>query len=240
MKSLFTAAAIAGAAGLMLSTSAQAADITISSVAGFAASEPAVIDFEDGGAYIADDHLLGFDWSGGAVIAHPPTTGHHAVPFGDSSNFYLSIPGLASEELSINTAITGGPLSSLKLFIGSLDTYNSIEFCAGGLGGHCDTLSGTDLLNSVPTPLADSGDQTSPLTNREFTFNFDPSFAVDTVVFSSTKDAFEIDNLNPFAVVERGGPGVPEPSVWIVMLAGFGLLGLALRSRTLGGFAHAA
>jgi hypothetical protein len=232
MKSIL-AAACAGAFGLFMGGSAQAVSIVsnISSVPGYANSLPAGIDFEEGSPdYITADSVFGFDWSGNGQVVQPPTTGSSAVPFGDTSNFYMSVPGGGAETLTIDKLSLNSPgLAALSLFIGSLDKYNSITFFSGGLS---QTILGTDLLDSVVAGNdANSGNQASDSTNRYFTFLFDNSTPVDAIEFDSKSNAFEFDNLNPAVIVAiQEGGGMPEPQVWIILLGGFVLLGLALRS----------
>jgi hypothetical protein len=94
------------------------------------------------------------------------------------------------------------------------------------------SYTGNDLTN--PIGLA-NGDQFSAVTNLRLTFsNF--SAPVAEVVFASSQNSFEFDNVGGAApnINPLGGPGVPEPMTWMMLLTGFGLLGLALRSRGLG------
>jgi hypothetical protein len=232
MKSLSAAAMLAGAAGLLLSSAAQAA-VTISSVPGYANSLPALITFEQGaGGFIAADAALGFDWSGTGSVLTKSVHPRAVVPFGDTSNDFFAVVGGHFETLKIDKTIldTTG-LSSLSMFIGSVDRYDTIWFYSGGSS---EVVTGTELLNSVFLGnLANSGNKTSPFTNRYFTFSFDAP--VDKIVFGAVADSFEFDNLNVTTFAKEGG--APEPSAWVVMLAGFGLLGMALRKRAFGGFA---
>lgn len=103
----------------------------------------------------------------------------------------------------------------MSLYIGSLDDYNTITFKREGnvLG------SFTGLQLQVPA----NGDQGDPATNRRFYFDFSADGGADEVVFESSKNSFEFDNVAVSAV--------PEPGVWTLMIAGFGMLGAALRRR---------
>jgi hypothetical protein len=228
------AAVLSGMTGLLLCGPAGAVSIVsnVSSVPGYLNSLPAEIDFEEGSPdYIAADEASGFIWTGTGQVVSPPSSGTSAVPFGDTSNFYMSVPGGGSETLTIDKVSLDSPgLAQLSLFIGSLDTYNSITFFSGGMS---QTISGTDLLDSVIAGNdANSGNRTLDDTNRYFTFVFDSSTPVDAIEFDSKANAFEFDNLTPAVIVgvEVGGI-MPEPRAWVVMLTGFALLGLALRQR---------
>jgi hypothetical protein len=232
MKSLFAATLLAGAAGLLLTSNSAQAAVTISSVPGYANSLPALITFEQGpGGYIAADAALGFDWSGtGGVVTknlHPRAV----IPFGDTSNDFFAVVGGHAETLTIDKVkLNTTGLSSLSMFIGSLDRYDTIKFYSGN---SFQLVTGAQMLGSVfPANILNSGNKTSPFTNRYFTFSF--GAPVDKIVFGASADSFEFDNLN--AVWIKAG-GVPEPGTWMAMLAGFGLLGMALRKRAFVGLA---
>lgn len=70
-------------------------------------------------------------------------------------------------------------------------------------------------------PPAD-GNQFLPSTNREFYFTFDAADKIAQVDFQSFGNSFEFDNIYA---------AVPEPSVWLMLIAGFGLVGTMLRRR---------
>jgi hypothetical protein len=110
-----------------------------------------------------------------------------------------------------------------------MDTYNSITFKSGALS---DTIDGTTLLNSVASGnAANSGDRTSPDTNRFFTFLFNSNTPVDQIIFNSGKDSLEFDDLTALTGTSRQGGGTPEPATWTIVVVGFGLLGTLLRKR---------
>lgn len=105
-------------------------------------------------------------------------------------------------------------LNTLSLYIGSLDDYNTITFKSGG--------SVVGSFNGLQLQVPANGDQGAANTNRRFYFNFG-SDSVDEIVFQSSQNSFEFDNIATSAV--------PEPGVWALMIAGFGMMGAALRRR---------
>ena len=105
-------------------------------------------------------------------------------------------------------------LSALSVYIGSLDGYNEITF--KGPNSFSQSFSGSNLM------LPANGDQGAAATNGRFDFNF-AGQPVDEVLFQSSGNSFEFDNI--------AAAGVPEPASWAVMLVGFGGLGAAMRSR---------
>jgi hypothetical protein len=144
-----------------------------------------------------------YDGTGGLV------SGVAAPPVGDMTDFLAVYSGGTA-------TITTPLLESMSVYIGSVDSYNTISFYNGGtLVG---SFTGTQLL--APLPAAANGDQSSALTNRTFDFNFGNT-PVNEVVFSSSGNSFEFDNV--------AGTAVPEPGVWLLLLMGFGVLGTALR-----------
>jgi hypothetical protein len=234
MRSTLSAALLASAAALLLTSSAQAALTVTSDISlegtGYGLLSPGTINFDTDNLGTTTG---GFSWTPNAetslVKILNNTSGIGAEPFGDTSK-YLSILGGGSATLSSKTS----SLNSLELFVGSLDTYNTFTFHSAAGDA---TVLGSDLLLAIEADagkLVNSGNQTSLLTNLYITFNFsDPVTAID---FSSSHNSLEIDDLNSPGLVTKEG-GAPEPAAWIVMLAGFGLLGLAMRSRAAAGFA---
>jgi hypothetical protein len=130
-----------------------------------------------------------------------------AAPAGDATDFYYVIGG--------GTATLLTPLlNSMSMYIGSLDDYNTITFKSGGA-----TIGS---FNGLQLQVPANGDQGAANTNRRFYFDFGGD-NVDEIVFQSSKNSFEFDNIAVSAV--------PEPGVWALMIAGFGMMGAALRRR---------
>lgn len=146
--------------------------------------------------------------SGGGNLVAGSVSGQYAAPAfspttSDTSQ-YLEVPGGQSETLTL-----AHPAQELSIYVGSLDSYNTLAF--GGAGAV--TYTGAQL--GVASGAAD-GNQTADNTNGRFTFTF--SAPVDSITFSSGANAFEVADV-------AGVAGVPEPATWALMLIGAGLLG---------------
>ena len=150
-----------------------------------------------------------FTFSGG-TIRIGKNVNSAQQPFGDLTHYEAAQSGNPF-------IITGPELSSLSLYIGSLDTYNAITF--KGAGGFSQTINGLTL--GAPA----NGDITNALTNRQFFFHFDAGDRVNQVIFTTGQPAFEFDNI--YARVA----GVPEPAVWTMLIMGFGTIGFMLRRQ---------
>jgi len=205
IKTLMAAATLAATFG---AGSAQAASfVTLpGSAAAFAA--PA------GGTAVTFDGALpaGFNLTTTLASVITGSTGISAQPAFSDGSAYLSVSAGGSADLT-STSIG---YQSVSLFLGSIDSFNSIQLL--------DTLG--NVIGSWPgweftTPA--NGDQVIPNTNRRITFTRSDSDAmIGGVRFASEFNALEVDNV-VFAV--------PEASTWAMMLLGFGLAGMAIRSR---------
>ncbi|MDP1025591.1 PEPxxWA-CTERM sorting domain-containing protein [Sphingomonas sp. KR1UV-12] len=110
-----------------------------------------------------------------------------------------------------------GGYEVISLYLGSVDSYNSISLL-NNAGGVIASYTGQQLLNFA-TPAGTANGQTAYRVT--FTRNVgDAAFAGLNI--ASSDNSAEFDNL-VFAV--------PEPSTWALMLAGFGMVGMAMRSR---------
>jgi hypothetical protein len=122
---------------------------------------------------------------------------------------------------------------SISLYVGSVDTYNFIDVLDKNLNT-VKTIGGSDLPGS-------NGDQGAAITNRRLYINFLPQETIGGLRFRSTGVAFELDSIGASrAVFNTNGnqslsvlpnAAVPEASTWSMLIAGFGLIGLAARRR---------
>jgi hypothetical protein len=140
-------------------------------------------------------------WSGGGIVMNNGgggSLGLYATPFSDETNYMAVLSGQSE------TVVYGKTYSELGLYWGSIDAYNVLTLFNGA----------NSVVVPVP-PVADGG-QFANDSNGYFVVS---GFAFDKVVFSSTQNSFEFDNV---AVA-----GAPEPSTWAMMLLGFSGLGFA-------------
>jgi hypothetical protein len=161
------------------------------------------------------------------------TPGIAAPPTGDLTKFYAVIGANPATNFVTFGSSTATPLgiTTFRFDVSSLDSYNTISFF-DKFGNLVDSFTGNALTNPINVA---NGDQFSPTTNLRLTFtNF--SSPVATVRFTSSSNSFEFDNVGGAGVgiTTFSGGGAPEPMTWAMLLAGFGVLGLALRSRGLG------
>ena len=203
--------ATAGALLVAFAVPANAGVIGVSSIAfdgPMAAGEIMVQNFD---APLAAGYTMG--WSNAGIYQGALVSGIAAPPVGDATK-YLSVytGGLA-------TLTAPGFMYSLSVYIGSLDTYNTITF--KGANGFSKSYGGADLY------LPANGDQFDAATNRRFFFTFDENDKVNQVLFSSSGNSFEFDNIAINDPIDA-----PEPLT--LSLFASGLAGAAfLRRRRL-------
>ena len=154
----------------------------------------------------------GYGFSGGFVRsgALGLAAGVSAPPPGDLTNYETVETGV--------TATLTAPvlLKTFSFFMGSPDGYNSVEFKGPGF----DWLLNGDAIWGGLLPPGD-GNQGQGFRVR-YDFNGNP---VNQVIFRSSGNSFEFDSL------AASGVGVPEPTLWTLMIGGMGLAGAALRRR---------
>jgi hypothetical protein len=143
----------------------------------------------------------GFAFTGGTVV-QGSSANTYQTPAGDSSH-YLAVLGS-----SFATLTTPSAIRTLSVYIGSVDSYNSISFynTANLL---VSTFTGSDLRG-----MQGAGD-------GRFAFDLTGQ-NIGSVVFGSGLNALEFDDI---------AASVPEPGVWAMTLLGAGCLGYALRRR---------
>ncbi len=158
--------------------------------------------------------------TGTVITAAGATGGVRAIPAGNSeTNVYQSVSGNATSTFNFGGLL--GPdlvLTSLSLYWGSIDLYNTLQFLrADGSAFMGSTFTGANF------PPA-NGNQPADVTNRRITFGFTRADAVTQVRFASGSNAFEFDDIGITAAV-------PEPASWAMLIVGFGLVGATLRRR---------
>ncbi len=141
-----------------------------------------------------------------------------AAPLGDMTN-YLVVPGTTGQLPGSATLNLASALGNLSFYWGSIDSFNTVSFFSGanGTGTNLGTFGGTSIAGAPA-----NGNQTDPANNRRVFFNFGGSTA-QSIVFTSSQRAFELDDIATAAV--------PEPAIWATLLTGFGMVGFAMRRR---------
>ncbi len=134
---------------------------------------------------------------------------------------YLVVPGTTGQLPGSATLNLASAVGNLSFYWGSIDSFNTVSFYSGTSGG--GTLLGTFAGSAITGAPAD-GSQLNPANNRRVFFNFGGATA-QSIVFTSTSRAFELDDVATTAV--------PEPAVWATLITGFGLIGVSVRRRRL-------
>ncbi|WP_293859467.1 PEPxxWA-CTERM sorting domain-containing protein [Sphingomonas sp. SCN 67-18] len=211
--------ALAGALGLaLMSGTAFAATQVSSTDYGLAAPAGTVlVDFNGG-------NLNGFTLTGNYAFVNSSVSGQYAAPADSpttqTTTDYLVVPGQGVDGYADLWSATG--YQSVSFLWGSIDNYNDVQLldAAGNVFG---TLFNGDDPN-IADPNADGG-QFGAATNRRVFFT---QQAGDPLIYgirfsNHGARAFEIENVAFGAV--------PEPTTWAMLIAGFGLVGGAMRRR---------
>jgi hypothetical protein len=133
--------------------------------------------------------------------------------FSDGSQ-YLAVKANGSATIRS----TSGGYNSVSFYIGSIDAYNGVEILNTS-GAIIASYANSDFT----TPFVPNGDGTSAIMNRRITYSTNGSDGlIGAIRFRTGANSLEVDNL-VFAV--------PEPSTWLMMLAGFGMVGFSMRAR---------
>lgn len=151
--------------------------------------------------------------SGASIVSG--SSGSYAQPFGSDGSKYLSVFGGTSA--TIRDVLLPGYLG-LSFYLGSIDTYNTFQLLDKA-GNVIQSFTGSAFLGGP------SGNQVLPNTNRLVTItrgNGDP--LISGVRILSSQNSAEVDNV-------RFISAVPEPSTWLMMILGVGIVGAAMRRR---------
>jgi hypothetical protein len=162
-----------------------------------------------------------------AQIVKGSVGGQYAAPLfmlgSPDTTPYLSVFGGSTETITLNPGFVG---QTFGLFIGSLDSYNSISFYDGS-STPFKTFTGDQIASAFG--LTANGGQTSLASNANVNFNVGP---FTSVMLGSTTNSFEVDNVSiDYSNGDLTG-GVPEASTWVMMILGFLSVGLVGYRRT--------
>lgn len=194
------------ALSLLGTASAANAAISISAVAGVASYAGSfTYDFETAAPVT------------GGAIRTGTLSGLAAQPLGSTGNYWTMGP--SDGAMGVMNLASFGIINSIGFIWGSVDNYNWVDVLARN-GSVLRTFNGTEV---AVTP---NGSWTEPATNPYATILITGADRTNIggLRFRSTTNAFEVDN---FAI-----GAVPEPSMWAMLVLGFGALGSAMRSQS--------
>ena len=211
----FSFLAGAAIAALALATPAGAVTVVVTdgSTSVFNASKVAgagekVVTFD-----LAAPLPAGVTVTGGSLLTG--TSGSGAQPFGSDGSQYLSV--LGGQQAEIRDTIAAG-YNIISFYLGSIDTYNTVSVLDTA-GAVIASFTGSAFLGGP------SGNQSLPQTNRLITLSRDSGEAAfGGLRVQSSQNSAEVENV-------RFASAVPEPATWMLMLAGFGVVGFSMRRR---------
>jgi len=157
-------------------------------------------------------NAAGFVWDGAPATRIGSVPGLAAAPAGVTGRFgYVSTQAGQPTVATLRTPA----LRSISLYWGSIDGHNRVQVL--GTGGQ--TLLTLDGHQFAPA----NGSWNNELTNRRVQFRALPGTEIGGLRLIARGVAFEFDSI--------AAGGVPEPSSWALLIAGFGLTGAAARRQ---------
>lgn len=186
------------------------------------ASAATIVSFDAGSGSLPAGFTTFQDFESEAPGA---SIGTNAFVFADSVDGVAARPAFGSTgnfgavQGGGSYTVNFGPASAVSFVLGSLDTYNTLTLLYED--GTSQDYVGGQIINDLSFP---SGNQISGETNGVVTYNVTSGPKLVGLTFTSSSNSFEFDNLAVPAAV-------PEPAVWGMMIAGFGLVGMASRRR---------
>lgn len=209
----------AAIAGTLLAAGSAASAATLVFVGGDGDLDPVETDYANfDSTFGIQSGVSGTDGGYNTGVFAAAVGGIAAEPaFGDQTDAFYAVLGGGSVTFSFAQAV-----GRFGFDLGSADDYNSVTL--NFLFGPSETFTGAQL--NPPGPA--TGNQIVAGTNGRVTI-FSFGDRITSVQFNSDSNSFEFDNL--------GIGAIPEPSVWAMLILGFGVIGGALRRRTAKGWA---
>ena len=151
-------------------------------------------------------------------------TGQHAVTF--STTGYT---------LDLSSKLDGG-VTYFGYWLSALDRNNEVTLRSGGKDIFVFTPQA--VLNAIGSDKAYYGNPNAPFVGRNkgetYSFvNFFSETPFDQILFRQRTGSggYESDNHSVGQWIEQSGGMVPEPTTWVMLISGFGLVGVALRRK---------
>ena len=149
------------------------------------------------------------------------------------SNYWSASEGIQSVDLSRRGA---GSISQSFATITGNAYLVTFDLSGNPYGGVDDKISVLTFSGNEPVNQVYSVTAVNSPTNmlwETYGFNFIATSALSTLTFASGENSRFGPALDNVGIADMGGSGstVPEPSTWIMLLAGFGLVGASARKR---------
>ncbi|TCD06537.1 PEP-CTERM sorting domain-containing protein [Erythrobacteraceae bacterium CFH 75059] len=154
----------------------------------------------------------------GGQVRFGSVSGVAAQPFGSTGGYWTVGPSDGSPGILNLSAFAS--IGQISFIWGSVDDFNTLEVLGRDLTTVLASFTGFDAA------VNPNGNQSSPITNplAYLTITGADQFNIGALRLSSSRNAFEVDNIAIQAAV-------PEPGTWALMLLGFGFIGASMRAR---------
>lgn len=151
-------------------------------------------------------------------------------------NYWMASDGVRSIDLSALNA--GSIAQSFTTVIGRAYTvvFDLSGNPDGGTGLRTAVVSIDGSLPSIKTYTVTPANSRETMNWETYSYDFTAFSNLSTIVFGSAEYSPFGPALDNVSVIESGGGAgstVPEPGSWLLMIVGFGLVGVSARQRSL-------